>query len=90
MKRRIIALIFSLCIITMLFSGCTKDSATLDLNGKLVPVDTLLKVDNNAISLTEYRYYYLTVPADCMIKSVIGGSIAGTGGIVQNQDTGIG
>ena len=60
MKKKILCILTALTLSAICLSGCTKKMTvqSILIDGQMVPVQTLLKIDSNEISLFEYRYYF--------------------------------
>ncbi len=66
MMKKIALLVLTAVLIIGCMTGCEKKVTTwtLDVDGELVPVDTLFTVDGVEVSLFEYRFYLATKKAD--------------------------
>ena len=65
MIKRITLLCLTLIMLLTCMAGCGKSYTTwsLEIDGELVPVETLLKVDSTDVSLFEYRFYFASMKA---------------------------
>ncbi len=61
MKKKILCILTVVVLMLSTLCACSHkvSSCSLKIDGNFVPVDTLLKVNDEAVSLFEYRYYYV-------------------------------
>lgn len=65
MIKRIALICLTLIMLLTCMAGCGKTYTTwsLEIDGELVPVQTLLNIDSKDISLFEYRFYFASLKA---------------------------
>ena len=61
MKKKILCMLTVVVLMLSTLCACSPkaSSCSLSIDGNIIPVGTLLKVNGNAVSLFEYRYYYV-------------------------------
>lgn len=63
MKKKIICLFFTAFFVMSCMAGCTDKMTTwsLVIDGENIPVDTLITINSEKISLFEYRFYFASL-----------------------------